>query len=501
MVASLSALAVTTTAHLATVPKKGTLVCLLRVALYALFDIQIGQLSFLQRIEMNYILSKYTFIASKHTPSGQEICLLFSGRTGKNILVSKEVFSLVKNGKFDSLRPKVLNILISEKVLVPSTENELDEINKENKVQLSKSPSDRLYVSIQPTAACQLACDYCGQAHSHKFLTDSLIELIVCHINKKLSLKEMKSLEIGWFGGEPLMAFAKMRKLNKRLKDISISHNMKYMGHITTNGYALSPPIYRILKEDFNVYRIEITLDGSKEFHDKRRITTSGIGSFDIIFNNLTAIIQSPFYDKNTCVISIRCNVDERNIEGVMPLLEMLYKHNMQDKILFYTTPVVSWSNNGAGSMLGHKLLGKLSSKHIDYMINHNFKVTILPKRVAPYQCIGTDDYAEMYDADGNILDCSETSYSEYYKSKGFVLGNVEQKDNIQNKRSCLHAVPQMLIEKRVQPCNNCKFYPLCGGLCPLGLLEKKPRCPSFIYNIEDRMYLDYIAKVKKQKI
>lgn len=150
---------------------------------------------------MNYILSKYTFAVSKRTSSGQEICLLFSGRTGKNILVSKKVFSIVENGKFTTLQPKVLEILISEKVLVPSTEDELDEINKENKVQLSKKSTDRLYVSIQPTAACQLACDYCGQAHSRKFLTDSLIEQIVCRIKQKISLKDTKSLEIGWFGG------------------------------------------------------------------------------------------------------------------------------------------------------------------------------------------------------------------------------------------------------------------------------------------------------------
>lgn len=48
---------------------------------------------------MNYILSKYTFAVSKRTSSGEEICLLFSGRTGKNILVSKKVFSIVENGK------------------------------------------------------------------------------------------------------------------------------------------------------------------------------------------------------------------------------------------------------------------------------------------------------------------------------------------------------------------------------------------------------------------
>lgn len=89
---------------------------------------------------MNYILSKYTFAVSKRTSSGQEICLLFSGRTGKNILVSKKVFSIVENGKFTTLQPKVLEILISEKVLVPSTEDELDEINKEIKCNYQKNP-------------------------------------------------------------------------------------------------------------------------------------------------------------------------------------------------------------------------------------------------------------------------------------------------------------------------------------------------------------------------
>lgn len=268
-------------------------------------------------------------------------------------------------------------------------------------------------------------------------------------------------------------------------------------GHITTNGYALTPSIYKELKEDFNVYHIEITIDGSKSFHDKRRITTNGIGSFDVIFNNLTSIIQSPAYDCKKCMISIRCNVDENNVEGVMPLLEMLHKNNMQDKIFFYTSPVVSWSNNGAGSLKGHRMLGEMSSKHIDYMINHGFKVSILPKRAVPYLCLGTDDYAEMYDADGNIFDCSETSYSDYYKKKGFVLGNVTEVAST-NKRSRLHSVPKMLLEKQVKPCNECKFYPLCGGICPLGLLEGEPRCPSFVYNIEDRIVLAYMAKIKQ---
>lgn len=448
-------------------------------------------------MENNYILSKYAFSVCKKTKEGKDICLLFSGRTAKNILVSEEVYSLIMQGKIKSLKPRTLDILIGQKILVPSTEDELNEINKENVALLSHSPKDNLYISIQPTAACQLACYYCGQSHARKMLTDGLIEQIVQRVSRKLAEPTMKSLEIGWFGGEPLMAFLKMRKINQRLKDMAIKHSIKYTGHITTNGYALTPSVYKELKDDFNIYRIEITIDGSKEFHDKRRVTTKGVGAFNIIFNNLKEITQSPFYDSKKCVISVRCNVDEKNVDGVMPLLEMLYKNNMQDKVLFYTSPVVSWSNNGAGSLQGHRLLGEMSSKHIDYMVSHGFKVTILPKRAVPYICLGTDEHAEMYDADGNIFDCSETSYSDYYEKKGFVLGNVAEGTST-NKRSRLYAVPKMLLEKQMQPCNECKFYPLCGGLCPLGLLEGEPRCPSFVYNIEARIVLAYKAKIKQ---
>ena len=214
-----------------------------------------------------------------------------------------------------------------------------------------------------------------------------------------------------------------------------------------------------------------------------------------MIFNNLVNIVSSEHYDFSQCPISVRCNVDERNVEGVFPLLKLFVEKNLQRKILFYTTAVVSWSNNGAGSEEGRMLLGEYSTNHIAYMIENDFIVGILPHRAAPYKCLGTDEYAEMYDADGNIFDCSETSYSDYYNEKGFTLGNVLESTSSTNIRSCLKDVPKRLLNSEISPCNDCKFYPLCGGLCPLALVDGTPRCPSFVYNIEDRIFLDFIAK------
>lgn len=445
---------------------------------------------------MNYIKSRYAFSVLRKLPNNREICLLFSGRTGKNVYVSPSAYKNIMNGEFDRLSDDVYRKLVMHKILIPETENELLEVNKENSQILSQASNDRLYISVQPTASCQLACDYCGQRHSDKAFTDDIMDAIERRVEDKLSLSSFNLLEIGWFGGEPLCALNNMRKLNGRLKRITSNYGVGYRGHITTNGYALTPKLYEELKEQFNVNRIEITIDGSKEYHDSRRVTCSGKGTFDRIFNNLVSIVQSDNYDMTKCVISVRCNVDERNVNGVFSLLKMFVEKNIQRKILFYTAAVVSWSNNGAGSLKGRKILGEKSTEHIAYMVENNFNIGILPYRVAPFKCLGTDINAEMYDADGNIFDCSETSYSDYYSKQGYVLGNVlltPDKDG--EKRSKLQYVPKMLLKQRINPCNECKFYPLCGGLCPLALIEGTPRCPTFIYNMEDRIFLDFLAK------
>ena len=445
---------------------------------------------------MEYIKSKYLFPVDRVLPNGTHVCLLFSGRTGKNILVSQDAYDKIMANRVNLLPDSLKETLIQNKVLVLSSENELAEVNRENKELMSQDKKDRLYISIQPTASCQLACDYCGQHHSKKFLDDRHIDAIIQRVERKLNQSAtFKTLEIGWFGGEPLCALRNMRILNSHLKRIANSHGIQYIGHITTNGYALSAKMYEELKDSFNIKRIEITIDGCKEFHDKRRVTCTGKGSFDIIFHNLESIVSSDSYDFQQCPISVRCNVDERNVEGVSPLLRLFVEKNLQKKILFYTTAVVSWSNNGAGSEEGRVSLGRYSTNHIAYMLEHGFIVGILPHRTAPFKCLGTDEFAEMYDADGNIFDCSETSYSDYYHEKGFNLGNVLDSETSEKKRSDLQFVPQQLLNEKIKPCNDCKFYPLCGGLCPLALIEESPRCPSFVYNIEDRIFLDFVSK------
>ena len=133
---------------------------------------------------MNYIKSKYAFAVARKLPNGREICLLFSGRTGKNMYVSPSTYRNVIKGEIHPLNDKVQKLLVKCKILIPENEDELFEVNKENELAMKQDSNDRLYISIQPTASCQLACDYCGQRHSRKTLKEDTMNAIIGSVVK-----------------------------------------------------------------------------------------------------------------------------------------------------------------------------------------------------------------------------------------------------------------------------------------------------------------------------
>ena len=452
-------------------------------------------------MEKKFKLSAYLFKTLYNT-SNYQMGLLFSGRTAKNIFVSAQIYDSIINGKFSDIHRDTIGKLIKAKVLVPKEEDEFRSINIENQYLLKKQRqyhNKHLYISIQPTDKCQLACSYCGQEHNFTKISLDTIESIVKQIDIKLSTHNYHDVEIGWFGGEPLCAFDEMRIINMRIKMLAKKYKIGNLSHITTNGYILTINVYRELKEQFNCKRIEITIDGDKDFHDKHRFTYNSKGTFDKIYSNLKSIISSPYYDKKMCMITIRCNVDQRNADGVIPLLHKLYCDGMQDKIRFYCACVVSWANNGAGNVKTWEIIGKKSTEYMLYMLTHGFKTEILPDRSAPYVCIGTMEGSVMYDAYGNIYDCSETAYSARYLGGPLHLGNLHNQPK-KCKNSILATIPHHLLTGQIKQCKDCKFYPLCGGMCPLALYEKEPRCPMFIHNIEDRMLINAVYELKKNK-
>lgn len=89
-----------------------------------------------------------------------------------------------------------------------------------------------------------------------------------------------------WFGGEPLLRFAQLRRLSERFLALDFR---RYSASLITNGYLLDADKAALLDE-LAIREVQITLDGPEEVHDRRRTLVSGGGTFRRILENIDAL-------------------------------------------------------------------------------------------------------------------------------------------------------------------------------------------------------------------
>jgi uncharacterized protein len=442
---------------------------------------------------MTYKLSYYS-IFSEPLNSRNDV-VAYSTRTGRAFKIPGRLKSQLTEGDPNSLDEETIRQLAKIKLLVPEDENELHTIVTENNKSIETNNTE-LYEVIQPSAMCQLGCDYCGQQHTKDYISQSVSARLLERIRLKLERGNYTSMFIGWFGGEPLMGLRQMRELTKELLKIAEEKKLDYGAKVVTNGLSLKPAIFRELVTELKVKHFEITLDGSSMYHDQRRITKEGGATFDIIFRNILDITSLPDFSEMDCKISLRCNVDHRNVEGVSPLIKLLAQHKLQDKLAyFYPIGVYSWGGNDAHQ----KSLTKeqFAEMEIGWMIElfeHGFLPGLLPNRVKKV-CMAVSNDSEMYDAFGNIFNCTEVSYTSFYKGTPYVLGDLKKDNtNIAVKRPLNTWYSDMEDPNAKKfPCTTCKMLPVCGGGCPKSWHEDMRACPSAKFNIKDRLALSYV--------
>lgn len=150
-------------------------------------------------------------------------------------------------------------------------------------------------LTLQVTQQCNLRCEYC--AYSGIYANRE-------HKNVKMSLETAKKgirfliensidteeVNIGFYGGEPLLEFNLVKEAILYAK--SISEGKKLTFSFTTNGTLFTKEIIEFMMA--HDVMITISLDGPKEVHDKnRRFAVSGCGTFEKVIKNLD------FFKKN----------------------------------------------------------------------------------------------------------------------------------------------------------------------------------------------------------
>ena len=335
-------------------------------------------------------------------------------------------------------------------------ENNLDEVKELIlKHKEAKNNTDLLNVTIVPSFNCNFACSYCYQQDMPKgILNKKDSDKIIRFIENKITLTNPKKVHIECYGGEPLLCIKNIEYINSTIIK-KYSTNLEITSSIATNLYLLDDKMLELLIK-LHVNRIETTLTGTEEYHNKLRFLKNKKGTFDKVFNNIKKV--STFIPT-----IINVNVSYDNLENMDDLIDLVCQELKGKKIYlnfnkigFYKQMKNDVHEIKDFSDIKIKLLNKCILKNINICDDTNFDKEYI---FCPQQHINSFSI----DFRGFVYKCAE------YFEESDCIGQIDNDGNI-----CEIKAKESMPKK----CLNCEILPYCNFGCT-AKRNNNERCPE----------------------
>jgi len=399
----------------------------------------------------------------------EDKCAVYNTISRKYVLFdgSKKEYvnSLLKDlsrDKYEVSEGELLKEFIRAGIIVDDNLNEFDKITYLfNKV---KYQENRFILIISPTLDCNFRCPYCFEERRDSYITDEAVEGVI-ELVKKVS-KKVKVLQVCWFGGEPMLQFEKIKTMTKVFKEICEKEGVSYCSTMTTNGYLLNDELIEELKA-LGIKKFQITLDGHREFHNKKRPLADGSGTFDKVLEN---IIKA---SRKDIAVTLRINVDKENANSIPELLDSI-PEDIRKKV-----------GVNICNIFQNKEMVPLA-EYFKTALNKGFQFRFFRKN---YEiCEGTFINSITVQPDGKITPC------QMCNEKGFHFGKL-RKDGSMNITK-----PSEFYKFRTtsaidnESCKKCSKFPLCLGGCYYNRYKNNKACVGTNYGgieLEDFIRLE----------
>ncbi len=412
----------------------------------------------------------------------------------------------------------LFNELVEAKFIV--TDDNILLNNLKIKSYMQRFDNKRLSLTIAPTLYCNFNCPYCFEQNRQNIsmsddTEDRLIELIK-------NYSGITNLHITWYGGEPLIAFDRIKSITKRLKQIekkfvfdkksyalmdaqgiqkniitslkkmsnkyflneqgfwqsimsslgnentskfysliksSCSRGYPFSASMISNGYLLTKEKVDEL-EELNIRKIQITLDGNEDTHNQRRNVKTG-NSYQIILKNLDYLLKTT----NNVQIAFRVSVDNTNHEQYAEVHNMLVKRYKNKNMFIYPGFIQDAAkiNEGCASIEGCYMDRE---KKAEFLMGQVGKLApsgnqLYYPRINPPECMARRINSLLIDAKGDIYKCWDD-----IGVKEKVITNLHNKDN---KNINIELFNKYLVGNDAYSntdCLECFYLPICGGGC-----------------------------------
>lgn len=411
----------------------------------------------------------------------------FSGALAVWEKLEQETYDFLSSGMAANLADPAVQNLVYGGYVVPNHVDELELLQQEYNTH--RFNPGIMTLTIAPTLDCNFGCDYCfqGQDKPAEVMSIEVQDAIISLVER--AAPGLKQLGIAWYGGEPLLRPKIIEALSDRLIEVCKRYGIGYSAMMVSNGYRLSVEVAQSLYQR-GLKTLQVTLDGTPEYHDQRRVLLSGKETFETIVENLKAVV-----DAVPVMLSIRVNIDHRNREQIKQLLDILAEQGLGQRKNFkvYFAPVEAMTQGChlvEDVTMGKSDYGQLEAELYRYGFEKGLTQLPYPPRFHG-TCAAVKPKGLVIIPSGNIHKCWDTVNNPLY-----AVGNIFNIDALKENR---------LMQEWLQwtpfnndTCRNCKILPNCAGACAYKFIHSEDTrgeaavlpCPSWKYNIKERLLL-----------
>jgi len=383
-----------------------------------------------------------------------------------------DIYNKLLNSDYANIDAEILNKLLDRRYLFKSEhdflvfQSKIDGLIQES--ELHTAPN----FLIVPTYACNLNCIYCYEQTyeiDHKksidiqYVLDEQFKFIKnTFVALKASNKQLvsKDVLITLMGGEPLLAQNKehIQLIMSKIRQDNYSFN------IVTNGVDLHHYLDDLVS--YEVKDIQVTLDGSKDIHDKRRLFRFGQGSFDVILTNIGKALDKKIK------VNIRVNVDKGNIHNLPELATTLLSAFGHNDLLH---PYIYLLQDGGCSGDTNVLSEKVGIEEILSLEEKFPQIKLFYKKFHPSAFINSIFSDEMFQPSLRHCGASSNQYILDYKGNiykcwhGIGNSNYAVASLLDKSKTNSNLINQWENRntKAIEKCSTCKYRYICGTGCP----------------------------------
>ena len=290
--------------------------------------------------------------------------------------------------------------------------------------------------TVMTTMDCNARCYYCYEAgRARKTMTEKTAHDAAAYIAR---ISKGKPVRLQWFGGEPLLNSDAIRIITGDLRAM----NVPFRSTMTSNGSLLDRETAKEAVERWNLEKVQITLDGTKERYLKAKAYTDRDPEvYERVLQNIDGALSEGIE------VTVRLNASKDNVSDLMDLVDELGgQFGGRKGFSVYASPLLGTVQEEPFRKTFGELTGKLKA-------NGFLKLTPIRRTFRTFTCMADNPGHEVITPDGNITRCEHVSETD-------VVGSIYSDERDE-------AVIQSWQEETEpsEACPTCPLLPECNRL------------------------------------